>query len=67
MDFRKVARIAVNVLTLILAVLTHPMFGSMIPVEWLPNIASITAVINTVLSMMRWATVDPAAVTTTDK
>lgn len=55
MDVRQIVRIVVNVLTLILATLTHPSFGAMVPVDWLPTIASVSAGMNTVLSMMRWA------------
>ncbi len=53
MDFRKIARYAVNILALVAAVLVLPQFGTLVPVEWLPEIASIVAVVNVILSLIR--------------
>lgn len=52
-DARKVARYVVNILALAAAVFIMPEFGALVPADWLPEIASITAVINVILSLIR--------------
>ena len=49
------ARTVVNVLTLAAAVLVLPELGKLIPLEALPIVASIAAILNTILSFLRKA------------
>jgi len=52
-DIRKVTRWILNVGALVLAVLTLPEAGVLIPEAWLPVIMSATAVINLILTTIR--------------
>jgi hypothetical protein len=47
------SRFAVNWTALILAVLSLPELGYVVPVAWLPAIVAITALLNTVLTILR--------------
>ena len=47
------ARYVVNALALIVAVLTLPELGAVVPAGWLPALAAIVAIANTVLSRLR--------------
>ena len=53
MDFRKIIRYVVNILTFAAAVLVLPSFGALVPVDWMPGIISVTSVINVILSLIR--------------
>ena len=50
---RHISRYAVNGLAFAAAVLTVPELGSIVPSTWLPHIAAVTAILNTVLSLFR--------------
>ena len=47
------ARYVVNMLALVVAVLTLPELGATVPAGWLPVIAVIVTIANTVLSRLR--------------
>ena len=53
MDLRKLARLVVNFGALAAAILMLPQFGAVVPVEWLPGIAAVAAVLNQILSWIR--------------
>ena len=52
-DFRKIARWTINIGSLLVAVLTLPTFGALVPEAWLPAIGSIVAIVNLILSTIR--------------
>ena len=52
-QLRHYARYAVNGITLALAILALPALGAVVPVSWLPAIAQVAAVLNTILSLAR--------------
>jgi len=52
-DYRKLLRLAVNAASLAAAILMLPQFGAVVPVEWLPGIAAVAAVLNQILSWIR--------------
>jgi hypothetical protein len=54
MDFRKFARLAVNILALVAAVLALPQLGAIMPADALPLLASVAAMVNMALSAVRW-------------
>ena len=54
MDLRKIARVIVNVVALILAVLALPQAGAVVPLDTLPWLGGVTAILNQVLSVLRW-------------
>ena len=52
-DFRKILRWTVNILALVVAALTLPELGEIVPVTWLPTIGAITSIANLILSWIR--------------
>jgi len=52
-NIRHYARYAVNIVALLLALLTSPELGALVPAAWLPQIVAAAAVLNTLLSQLR--------------
>ena len=53
LSFRKILRWTVNILALVVAALTLPELGEIVPVAWLPTIGAITSIANLILSWIR--------------
>lgn len=52
-DLRKLFRYVINFGALFVAILTLPAFGAVVPEAWIPSIASVVAIVNTILSFIR--------------
>ena len=52
-QIRHISRYVVNGLAFAAAVMTVPELGSIVPSSWLPQIAALVAILNTVLSLLR--------------